>query len=114
MGVLKKEGRQKTEDGKWRWKTLFLRSTIFLFGLFLLPTCEADPSTKIKLSYSERRAVDTLYKERLLLLSPILDSICDTNFEKEVQATIDSILQMRRADEMRLRKKIPIKGQNIE
>ena len=79
-------------------------------GLFtLFSACdEGKTRTQIKLSYQERRAVDTLYKERVLELGPVLDSICDANFDQMVQASIDSILTERQAEEERLRKKIPI------
>jgi hypothetical protein len=76
---------------------------------FLLSACdEKKNQTKVKLSFQERRAVDTLYKEQITQLSPFLDSICDVNFDKRVQSSIDSILHIRREEEALLRKKIPI------
>ena len=75
----------------------------------LFSSCdEKKNSPEIKLSYQERRAVDTLYKNRVLELSPLMDSICDMNFDAMVESSIDSILTERRAEEERLRKKIPI------
>ncbi|MCB0654172.1 MAG: hypothetical protein KDC85_23025 [Saprospiraceae bacterium] len=78
-------------------------------GTLLFSACDDSKNrTQIKLSYQERRAIDTLYKVKVLELSPILDSLCDARFEKSVQESIDSILSERRAEEERLRRKIPI------
>lgn len=75
----------------------------------LFSSCDDSKNrTQIKLSYQERRAVDTLYKERVIELGTVMDSICDANFDNMVQTSIDSILTERRAEEERLRKKIPI------
>lgn len=90
-----------------------MKIIIGLFGLvclFFLLACEEEKANvKIKLSYSERRVVDTLYNEAIQSISANLDSLCDVNYEENVQLMTDSILQMRRLDEERLRRKIPIK-----
>lgn len=78
-------------------------------AILLFSACDDSKNrTQVKLSYQERRAIDTLYKVKVLELSPILDSLCDAHFDKSVQESIDSILSERRAEEERLRRKIPI------
>lgn len=78
-------------------------------AFILFPACDDSKNrTQIKLSYQERRIVDTIYKDRVLELAEVLDSICDENFDEIVKSSIDSILTERRAEEERLRKKIPI------
>jgi hypothetical protein len=94
---------------KYGKKISLVAVSFFVAFTMMLTGCDDSKNrTEIKLSYQERRAVDTLYKERILELAPIMDSLCDTNFEAMVQSSIDSILTERRAEEERLRKKIPI------
>ena len=92
-------------------RTIKIKAGLFaLVCLSFFFSCEEEKANvKIKLSYSERRVVDTLYNEVVQQLSADMDSLCELNFEKNVQIMIDSILQMRRLDEERLRRKIPIK-----
>lgn len=92
-----------------KFKSIFFALGILTCISLLFSACdEKKNQTKVKLSFQERRAVDTLYKNQVSQLSPLLDSICDANFDERVQSSIDSILYIRREEEALLRKKIPI------
>ena len=85
---------------------------IFLaFVLLLMATaCGEKKETRIRLTSAERVKVDTLYSKEVKTLRPYLDSLCEAQFDSLVQRAVDSLLEVRRAEEIRLRNRIP-KGQ---
>ena len=68
-------------------------SKYFAFILILLLcSCEDPPPV---LSKADRNAVDTLVINRIKILRPKLDSICDARSDALVQNAVDSIMARR-------------------
>ncbi|MFT4759580.1 MAG: hypothetical protein ACI9XO_002178 [Paraglaciecola sp.] len=72
------------------------RGKILGFGvvllLFLTRCTEPPPPT---LSSDDRKFADSLYRDSVNYLKPVIDSLCELNFDKNVQATVDSIMTER-------------------
>ncbi len=84
-----------------------VRNCFFIIAaVFLLGSCGNDPGTQVRLSSEERRLVDTMFLEQVKIAAPILDSICDSRFEREVRAAVDSIVKVRKAEEKMLRERM--------
>ena len=64
---------------------------VLLFAL----ACSEPPETKLR--RSNRVVADSIYKEQLNLLTEEQDSLCQLREDKFLLATVDSILQLRRA-----------------
>jgi hypothetical protein len=72
-----------------KWSILF-----FLAGFFLL-ACTTRPVTP---SRASRRAIDTIYQQKVLALQPHLDSMCTLLQDSIYTLAIDSILTERREE----------------
>lgn len=81
-------------------KLIVLGFTAFL----LLPACEEQPLPA--LTFRQRELADTLYLEKVSVLRPQWDSICDARFDSLVAVAVDSLIQVRKAEEARLRARI--------
>ena len=79
---------------------------LFIICAFLFPSCDQE-QPQLRLTSSERIKVDTLFTERVKILRPYLDSICEANKETMVKAAVDSLLIIRREEEKKLRARIP-------
>ena len=77
-----------------------------MLGAFFIP-CGKKKQAKVRLTSAERVKVDTLYTREVRVLRPYLDSLCDANFDKMVTNAVDSLLEVRRQEEIQLRKRIP-------
>lgn len=62
-------------------------------GLLFLASCTEPPPPS--LSSQDRKIADSLYRDSINYLKPVMDSLCDLNFDKNVQATVDSIMAER-------------------
>ena len=71
--------------------------------LYNLSAC-SDP-IPLKLTSAQRQQVDTLYNAQVEDLLIETDSLCDAAYENRLPFLIDSILQVRRAQEEILRNK---------
>ena len=58
---------------------------------------------------SQREIVDTLYMNQVEGLAAEMDSLCEVRMATELDRIVDSILQVRRAEEAALRKKYQVK-----
>jgi len=68
----------------------------FWIFLFILPqSCTEDNE---RLTRVERKRADSLVLKQTKILRKELDSICDTDFEKEVQLVVDSIIIERKKE----------------
>lgn len=75
------------------------------FAVFLmLQACEEQPLPA--LTFRQRELADTLYLEKVSVLRPQWDSICDVRFDSLVAVAVDSLIQVRKAEEARLRARI--------
>lgn len=74
---------------------------IFIFSITLIvigwstTSCHQDRGQFIA---SKRKLIDTLYKEKIKLVKIELDSICDKEFDANVNHAVDSILAIRLKD----------------
>lgn len=76
-------------------------------ALALLCGCGQD--APVSLDAPARVLIDTLYMREVRTLRVDLDSTCEARFESEVSRIIDSLIPIRRAEEERLRRRIPIR-----
>ena len=88
------------KNGKHGW-------WVALAAVLLLGTaaCEQEPA-KIRLTSSERIRIDTLVKQAVDSLVPVMDSLCDARYPQMVQEATDSIIQLRREEERTLRERL--------
>ncbi|MEQ8703890.1 MAG: hypothetical protein RIC19_08210 [Phaeodactylibacter sp.] len=83
---------------------------LLLLGVLLWAGCESQ-ETGIRLTSSERIRIDSLAKQQIDSLVPLLDSLCTTNKEAIVQRALDSIIELRQQEEQTLRQRIKRKQQ---
>ena len=70
----------------------------------LLSSCGEPPP--MRLTSRERMRIDTLYKKQVRNLGPEMDSICNLHFDQRVAEAVDSIIKVRKEEEVRLRARI--------
>ncbi|MBK7869952.1 MAG: hypothetical protein IPJ74_04305 [Saprospiraceae bacterium] len=85
---------------KKRFKLLYFSIII----TFSLAACEEQPLPD--LTFQQRELADTLYLEKISVLRPQWDSICDAQFDSLVRAAVDSLILVRKEEEARLRARI--------
>lgn len=66
-----------------------------LICLWILSSCTTRPIAPTRAS---RRAIDTLYQQKVLVLQPQMDSICSLLYDSIYAVAVDSILIIRRKD----------------
>lgn len=76
--------------------------TIFSITFF---ACDQEPP-QLRLTSTERVRVDTLFTQEVKTFRPYLDSICDANRDEMIRLAVDSIIEVRREEERRLRARI--------
>jgi hypothetical protein len=81
-----------------------LRLFIALLPLLGATSCQEDEN--IRLTSRERIQVDTLSSKQIDSLRPYMDSICATSYQGLVKQALDSLLQVRREEEAKLRARI--------
>jgi len=59
----------------------------------------------MRITYEERKLIDSFYRKEVALLRPQLDSLCDLRFDSLVNIAIDSIFVERKEEEKRVREK---------
>lgn len=69
---------------------------LFTFYFITLSACTPDPPPT--LNYKDRQLVDSLFRLQVDSIKPILDSICDLQFDSAVQHTVDSIMKERQSE----------------
>lgn len=52
----------------------------------------------IRLDRTLRRAIDTTAAKQMVILRPILDSLCEERYDSLVQAAVDSIMERRQLE----------------
>jgi hypothetical protein len=77
----------------------------FIIAGMILAVAGCTEPPPISLSSEERERIDTLYSREVRQLRPYLDSLCESIFDEEVQWAVDSMLEVRRAEEERLRRR---------
>lgn len=85
-------------------KNRLLTTLIAGSALLLVIACEERPLPS--LTYRQRELADTVYLERIGVLRPQLDSLCDARFDSLVQVAVDSLIRVRRTEEARLRARV--------
>lgn len=84
-----------------------MRNLLFATFIVLLAlgACKENPE-EFEMTASERSHIDTLYMKETLALRPGLDSLCVQQMDSLVRTALDSILKVRREEEIALRKRI--------
>jgi hypothetical protein len=67
---------------------------ILCIGLFLV-SCT---SRRVKPNRQSRRAIDTIYKENVVLIQPEIDSLCIILYDSIYAVAVDSILKERQEE----------------
>ncbi|MBK8704392.1 MAG: hypothetical protein IPN33_12780 [Saprospiraceae bacterium] len=80
-----------------------------LVALLSLGACKENPE-EYEMTAGERAHIDTLYMKETLVLRPKLDSLCVQRTDSLVRTALDSILKVRRDEEIALRKRIREQG----
>lgn len=76
---------------------------VFFVGVSFFSACDKHKTEKkVRLSYNERREKDTIYRAKIKILAPILDSLCEVNKEAELKKAVDSIKLVRKQEEIKL------------
>ena len=86
-------------------------STKFIFAalcclLFLTSSCEKQENIRIKLTARERALIDTMYTKRIKDLRPVWDSICTNQHDSLITVLLDSIIRIRKEEEIKLRTRL--------
>lgn len=87
-------------------KYLLLPLRLFIALLPLLGATGCQQEENIRLTSRERIQIDTLSSKQIDSLRPYMDSICATSYQGLVKQALDSLLQVRRAEEAKLRTRI--------
>lgn len=80
--------------------------TILLAAGLLFGACNKPEEVRIKLTSRERALIDTMYLERVQGLRPLWDSACLATHDSLLQIAVDSIIKVRREEEVKLRSRI--------
>ena len=80
-----------------RNRTTFFRSTAMFFGvaliLAIITGCKKPKPTGYSLK--ERILISQMVQDSVLVYFPIIDSICDANFQEDVEKMADSLFPFR-------------------
>ncbi len=85
--------------------------TWLVFGMFCIlilatPACKEQPEQLPALTFRQRELADTLYLQKIAVLRPQWDSLCDARFDSSVRVAVDSLIRVRKEEEARLRARI--------
>ncbi|MCO6486882.1 MAG: hypothetical protein J5I98_00625 [Phaeodactylibacter sp.] len=72
----------------------------------LLAGCEPPEEAPIRLTSRERIRIDTLANQQIDSLRPIMDSICDAAYQEMLDRAVDSLVDVRKREEEKLRARI--------
>lgn len=70
---------------------------LFLFLCFIL-FLGACTSRRVTPNRDSRRAIDTIYKEQVMLIQPKIDSLCIQVYDSVYAVAVDSILHERQEE----------------
>lgn len=76
-----------------------------LLALFLIQLSACQEVPPLKLTSRQWEQLDTLYGQEVKGLASELDSLCDQYYIANLDATVDSLLKIRRLQEQSLRQK---------
>lgn len=72
----------------------FLKPAMLTIIVILAMTNCTEPPPPT-LSVDDRKLTDSLYRDSINYLKPLIDSLCTLNFDKNVKAVVDSIMTER-------------------
>mgnify|MGYP000309149044 CR=1 FL=1 len=81
------------KKNKYNFRRWILKIGVGLCLIGLMGSCTEPPPPS--LSSDDRKFADSLYRDSINYLKPVMDSLCELNFDKNVQATVDSIMSER-------------------
>lgn len=71
----------------------FIYSSVLALFIFFSCTSRAVQPTR-----QSRHTIDTLFQQKVILLKPEMDSVCDGLFKEIYTAAIDSIMEARKME----------------
>ena len=72
----------------------------------LLASCEPPEEAPIRLTSRERVRIDTLANQQIDSLRPVMDSLCDLAYPEMLARAVDSLVEVRKREEEKLRARI--------
>ncbi len=72
-----------------------MRGWLLISMILLLVSCT---SRRVQPSRESRRAIDTIYKNNVMLVQPAIDSMCTHVYDSIYAVAVDSILHERQAE----------------
>ncbi len=75
-------------------------------ALFLINLAACKEKIPLKLTSHQTDLADTMFLRRAKVIRPMLDSVCEANFEARVKRAVDSMLVIRRKEEEELRARL--------
>jgi len=73
-----------------------------LIGFCAIAMLSSCGKREIRLDRSMRRAIDTTAAKQLVIMRPVLDSLCDQRYDNLVKVAVDSILEKRQLEIKRI------------
>ena len=71
-------------------------------GILLIIMLGSCGKRTIRLDRSLRRAIDTTAAKQIVILRPILDSLCEQRYDSLVMVAVDSIMEKRQLEIKRI------------
>ncbi len=77
-----------------------------LLFIALLASCERPEEAPIRLTSRERIRIDTLANQQIDSIREMMDSLCDALYPEILQRSVDSLVEVRKREEEKLRARI--------
>jgi hypothetical protein len=81
-----------------------LIASLLIVGALSFQSCTEPPPDR--LSSRQRTQVDTIFSKIVSDLRAETDSLCEVMMETQLQAAVDSIVQVRREEERKIRRRL--------
>ncbi|MCO6477525.1 MAG: hypothetical protein J5I94_12920 [Phaeodactylibacter sp.] len=78
----------------------------FFFIALLAAGCERPEEAPIRLTSRERIRIDTLANQRIDSIRGMMDSLCEAQYPEILQRSVDSLVEVRKREEEKLRARI--------
>ncbi|MCB0546527.1 MAG: hypothetical protein KDD19_03010 [Phaeodactylibacter sp.] len=84
-----------------------VRNVLFAtFSAALMMACEPPEEAPIRLTSRERIQIDTLANQQIDSLRPVMDSLCEAITPEFLRRAVDSLVEVRKQEEEKLRARI--------
>ena len=69
-----------------------------MIGICAIAILASCGKREVRLDRATKRAIDTTAAKQIVILRPILDSLCDARYDSLVQVAVDSIMEKRQLE----------------